>query len=69
MGVQSSNVGMNGEMEDNFLKNLFTFTLSDTISKWNEKVSLQNIPIAFLQSWNKHFYKQFKYVNNNELYM
>lgn len=48
-------MGMNGEMEDNFLKNLFTLTLCDIISKWSEKVSLQNIPTALLQNWNKHF--------------
>ncbi len=55
MGVQSSNVGMNGEMEDNFSFNQFTFTLCDIISKWSEKVFLQNIPTALFQNWNKHF--------------
>jgi hypothetical protein len=57
-------MGMNGEMEDKNTFNLFTFTLCDIISKWNEKVSLQTIPIALLQNWNKHFTNNFRFVNN-----
>jgi hypothetical protein len=41
------------------------YNLCDTISKWNGKVSLQNIPTTLLQNWNK----QFKFVNNIKLYI